>query len=323
MFPHDANQSYSVDFQESITKNAITTTGDLYTSQIDEFPLLPSSVNEDNIVETFDQATAVPLLTYKTITPALSEFQIHLVPENTKKTKRPHYIVVILFCRQFLDCSSMVGCCSLCSSSKYNMRRYTAVFCAPLQHSETLSCMHIKFAVTQVCLSLGILGCRFPLQKIALLCTQNQEQKEGFWDAGYLQGCSKPLHVFISSDFCIGLFTVVRGQWRCYLCRSHTCIHKKSVKKFPKVHTVPTDNNATPETDLLCHILESRTRYKFLDPPYWRALHERSKNFENFLDNNFSKKQNIYIVIPEKKTAVVGLLLNLHRSQKNALLLGQ
>lgn len=283
--------------------------------------VLPEISSPNNFPERYEISSSTPLLNYKMITNVLSPFQIHLVP-TTINQKKTQYTVVILFRREFIDGPSMVGCCASCPDSKHFLRRFTPVYCSPLSYNQSVFCSHVKYAFDQVISLAGIAYDQQPMRQLALQCTEAAEKTSGFWNAGLLSGCSHKLHVHISIDSCVGLFYQVNSSWRCHLCKLSSCIHKKSVKKFPSSPDVP-DTERTPENDLFSHILKSKTRYKFDDNLFWQQVLEQSKNYELFLDNNFKKKScGNYVVTPECETCPCGQKLSLVSPSSKAIIVG-
>lgn len=300
----------------------------------DPVPVFHDSINYSENNAPFTDDFMVSLVNCKVLQNVTSKLQIHIVPRDQSTYT---YAVVVLFVRDFMDCSAVVSCCSVCPSSSHYLRFYSPENCLLMNAPDNVLCLHETFAVQHCCSNIGVTFGQDILKTLALHLVEEPTKLSGFWSAGKLNMSRNEMFVHISSENLIGLFVCKGHGWLCKLCKSYSCLHKKSVTKFPGNNDSDNDNsdndNAVdndndmddfhPSNDLLRHIVYSKTRYKLDDVSFWRELMLRSCNFLAFMDLHFQKNDDgFFLIYPEQKTCSCGDNLLFDRKTKRCIVVG-
>jgi CxC4 like cysteine cluster associated with KDZ transposases/Kyakuja-Dileera-Zisupton transposase len=267
----------------------------------------------------------VSLVNCKTLQSVFSKFQIHIVPRDAVFAFKG-YVVVVLFVRNFMDGPTVVSCCSVCPSSSHFLRFYSPENCSLMNSPDYDMCLHEKFALQHCCKNADVSFSQNALKILSRHLVEEQSQVTGFWSAGKLNFYRNEMFVHISSENLIGLFVRKGRGWLCTLCKSYSCLHKKTVARFPDYDPTAdeNDNDAIhPANDLLRHVVFSKNRYKLDDVVFWKDVMVRSGNFLSYMEQHFEKNnEGDFLIFPEQRFCTCGENLIFERKTKRCLVVG-
>jgi CxC4 like cysteine cluster associated with KDZ transposases len=293
-----------------------------------EAPLMETQLPvelDDLVMDTvLEEEPFLTLLNFKALSPVNCKFQVHIVPRDDPDKPSKNYVAVVLFARDFVDGCSFVCCCSVCASSHY-LRMLTPDYCSVISSFNSFSCNHEKMALQHACKNMNIPFSTGVLKSLANCCTLEPTKTLGFWAAGSLHKLQSQVYAYISDESLIALFEKRTHAWYCHLCKTYSCVHKKSVVEFPDVDgSVPAQKNIIdPSSDLLRNVLFSKQRYSFIDPIFWRTITQRNGSFVPYLNSHFTvNSAGNFVITPEIKTCRCGQTLQLSTSLQKCLIVG-